>query len=55
MGDLVSVAAAAFAALSHEATLLAIEPVWNALGAPMTPGVHAVELVVRGSTAPPRE
>jgi hypothetical protein len=45
-----SLAAAAFAALSHEVTLAKVEPIWNALGTPMTPGVHAVELVVRGPT-----
>lgn len=48
MSDLVSLAAAAFAALSHETTMLGIESVWNGLGTPMTPGIHAVELVARG-------
>jgi pimeloyl-ACP methyl ester carboxylesterase len=48
MSDVVSLAAAAFAALSHEATVLGVEPVWNALGAPKAPGIHAVELVARG-------
>lgn len=47
MSDFVSLAAAAFAALSHEVTILAVEPVWDALGSPKTPGIHAVELVAR--------
>lgn len=48
LASVVSLAAAAFAALSHEATLAAIEPVWSALGVPRLPGLHAVELAVRG-------
>ena len=48
MSDVVSLAAAAFAALSHEATIVGVESVWNALGTPKAPGVHTVEVVARG-------
>jgi pimeloyl-ACP methyl ester carboxylesterase len=49
-GSAVHLAAAAFAALSQEATALAVRPAWTALGTPMTPGKHPVELVVLGPT-----
>jgi dienelactone hydrolase len=48
MSDVVSLAVAALAALSHETAAVGIEHVWNELGTPKTPGIHAVELVARG-------
>lgn len=48
MVDVAALAAAAFAALSQEASIAALEPNWNALGAPRSPGLHAVELHALG-------
>src|SRR5213595_2492334 len=49
MLDLATLAAAAFPALSQEAAAAAVEPKWSALGVPLPPGKHDVELVVPGS------